>query len=150
MKSSHHQSGLHSVIIILLCFVDFIVYDRCPFDILVNIRFCLHALLIRHTTEFCSGFPDGAHQNIKAFNKCFPSPQAWILTTSVSIHTLHVHMSAILLQSPGRAELLSMRSSATASGQFLAWRAVDGQTEEIAWLAEVGVPVAVRDEIDEG
>lgn len=43
-----------------------------------------------------------------------------------------------------------MRSSATASGQFLAWRTVNGQTEEIARLAEVGVPVAVRDEVDKG
>ena len=59
-------------------------------------------------------------------------------------------MPAILLQSPGRPELLSVRSSATASGQLLAWRAIDGQTEEVARLAEIGVPVAVCDEVDEG
>lgn len=43
-----------------------------------------------------------------------------------------------------------MRSSAAAAGQFLAWRAVDGQTEEVARLAKVRVPVAVCDKVDEG
>ena len=58
-------------------------------------------------------------------------------------------MSAILLQSPRGAELLPMWSSAAASGQLLAWRAVDSQTEEVARLTEIGVPVAVCDEVDE-
>lgn len=42
-----------------------------------------------------------------------------------------------------------MRTSAATSGQLLAWRAVDGQAEEIAWLAEVSIPVAVSDKVDE-
>ena len=82
--------------------------------------------------------------------ECPSATQARILATRISIHTLHVNMSAILLQSPCRAELLPMRTSATAAGQFFAWRAVDGQAEEVAGLAEVGVPVAVCDEVDEG
>lgn len=82
--------------------------------------------------------------------ECPPATQAWVLATSISIHALHVHMSAVLLQSPRRAELLPMRSSAAAAGQFLAWRAVDGQTEEVARLAKVRVPVAVCDKVDEG
>ena len=41
-----------------------------------------------------------------------------------------------------------MRSSAAAAGQFLAGRAVDGQTEKVARLAEVSVPITVCDEVD--
>ena len=42
-----------------------------------------------------------------------------------------------------------MRPSATASGQLLTWRTVDGQAEEIARLAQISVPIAMRDEVDE-
>ena len=82
--------------------------------------------------------------------ECPPTTQARIIAASVSIQTLHVHVSAVLLQSPRRAELLPMRSSTTAAGQFFAWWAVDGQTEEVARLAKVSVPVAVCDKVDEG
>jgi hypothetical protein len=105
-------------------------------------------LFVGHTAKLCSGFPDRTHQNIKTLMKCPSATQAWIFATGVSIHTLHINMSAILLQSPSRAELLPMGSSAAAAGQFLAWRAIDGQTEEVARFAKVGVPVAVRDEVD--
>ena len=43
-----------------------------------------------------------------------------------------------------------MRSSTAAASQFFAWRTVDGQAEEVAGLAKVGVPVAVCDKVDEG
>lgn len=127
-----------------------------------NLLFCRHIhsyrsaatsvvriLFIGHTAEFSSSFPDRTHQDIKALMECPSATQARIFATSISVHTLHVNMSAVLLQSPRRAELLPMRSSAAAAGQFLAWRAVDGQTEEVARLTEVGVPVAVRNEVDE-
>ena len=107
-------------------------------------------LFVGHTAKLSSGLPDRTHQNIQTLMECPSATQAQILTTSISIHALHVHMSAVLLQSPRRAELLPMRTSATAAGQFFAWRAVDGQAEEVAGLAEVGVPVAVCDEVDEG
>jgi hypothetical protein len=42
-----------------------------------------------------------------------------------------------------------VRPSATASGQLLTWRTVDGQAEEIARLAQISVPIAMRDEVDE-
>lgn len=41
-----------------------------------------------------------------------------------------------------------MRSSTAAASQFFAWRTVDGQAEEVAGLAKVGVPVAVCDKVD--
>ena len=59
-------------------------------------------------------------------------------------------MSAVLLQSPRRAELLSMGPSAATAGQFFAWRTVDGQAEEVTRLAEIGIPVTVCDKVDEG
>jgi hypothetical protein len=43
-----------------------------------------------------------------------------------------------------------MGSSAATAGQFFAWRTVDGQAEEVTRLAEISVPVAVRDKVDEG
>lgn len=42
-----------------------------------------------------------------------------------------------------------MRSSAAASGQLLTGWTVDRQTEEVTRLAQVCVPVAVRDEVYE-
>lgn len=58
-------------------------------------------------------------------------------------------MSTILVELPQRAELFPLRSSATNPSQFLAGWTVDGQAEQIARLADVGVPVAVRDEVDQ-
>ena len=43
-----------------------------------------------------------------------------------------------------------MGSSAATAGQFFAWRTVDGQAEEVTRLAEIGIPVAVCDKVDEG
>lgn len=111
--------------------------------------FSLRALFVGHTTKPCSGFPDRTHQNIEALNKRPSAAQAWIFTTSISIHAFHVNMSSVLLQSPRRAELFPMRSTATTASQFLAWRAVNCQTEEVARFAKISVPVAVCDEVNE-
>ena len=45
--------------------------------------------------------------------------------------------------------MLTMRSSTAAASQLHARRAIDGQAEKVARLAEIGVPVRVCEEVDE-
>ena len=58
-------------------------------------------------------------------------------------------MSAVILQFPRRPILLPVRASSATACKLFARRTVNGQAEEITRLAEVGVPVSMREEVDQ-
>jgi len=58
-------------------------------------------------------------------------------------------MPAVLLQLPRRPVLLAVRAAAATARELFAGRAVDRQAEQVARLAEIRVPVPVRQEVDQ-
>jgi hypothetical protein len=93
--------------------------------------------------------PNRTHHDVKPFAQPPPPPYTRALAIDLLLHTLHVHMPAIVLQLPRRPVLLAVRTASAAARELFAGWTVDCQAEEVARLAEIRVPVSVSQEVDQ-